>query len=83
MRKLGMNKIGCYCANHLYQKYDYDTLRDKFDFTWIPRYSSTPPKYKCDLWQYTSTGSVKGISGNVDLNKITGDGRTLEWFCAG
>lgn len=83
MRKLGMSKIGCYCANHLYQKFDYDTLRDKFDFTWIPRYGSTPPKYKCDLWQYTSTGSVGGISGNVDLNKITGDGRNLEWFCQG
>lgn len=83
MRSLGMKKIGCYCANHLYQKYDFASIRDKFDFVWIPRYSSTPPKYKCDLWQYTSSGSVGGISGNVDLNKITGDGKTLEWFCKG
>ena len=24
--------------------------------------------YKIDIWQYTETGSVPGISGNVDLN---------------
>lgn len=35
------------------------------------------------LWQYTSTGSVDGISGNVDLSKITGTGHTPEWFCGG
>lgn len=80
MRKLGCEKVGCYVANHLYQKYDYATLQYKFDFTWIPRYGSTKPVYPCDLWQYTSTGSVKGISGNVDLNKITGEGKPLEWF---
>lgn len=80
LRKLGAKKVGCYVANHLYEKYDYASIRDKMDFTWIPRYGSTPPKYKCDLWQYTSTGSVSGISGNVDLNKITGDGHDLAWF---
>ena len=80
LRRMGASKVGCYVANHLYQKYDYDSVRDKFDFTWIPRYGSTPPKYRCDLWQYTSTGSVGGISGNVDLNRITGDGHDLAWF---
>ena len=50
------------------------------DFTWIPRYSATRPAYPCDLWQYTSTGSVNGIAGNVDLSRITGDGRSLAWF---
>ena len=81
LRKLGAVKVGCYCANHLYAKYKYDTIRDKMDFTWIPRYSTTPPKYKCDMWQYTSTGKVNGISGKVDLSKITGEGHPLEWFC--
>ena len=83
LRNLGAKKVGCYVANHLHQKYDYSSIRDKFDFTWIPRYGSTRPSYFCDLWQYTSTGSVGGISGNVDLNKITGDGKTLEWFTEG
>ena len=83
LRKLGAAKVGCYVANHLYQKYDYASIRDKMDFTWIPRYSNTKPAYFCDLWQYTSTGSVGGISGNVDLSRITGEGHTLEWFCGG
>ncbi len=80
LRSLGAKKVGCYVANHLYQKYDYASIRDKFDFTWIPRYGSSKPVYTCDIWQNTSTGSVGGISGNVDLNKITGDGKSLEWF---
>ena len=81
LRKLGAVKVGCYVANHLYNKYDYASIRDQMDFTWIPRYGSTKPVYPCDLWQYTSTGSVNGISGNVDLDRITGEGYTLDWFC--
>lgn len=78
--RLGAEKVGCYVANHLYNKYNYASIKDKMDFTWIPRYSSTRPVYPCDLWQFTSTGSVNGISGNVDLSRITGDGHLLEWF---
>ena len=25
-------------------------------------------EYKVDMWQYTCTGTVPGISGNVDIN---------------
>lgn len=80
LRKLGAKKVGCYVANHLYNKYDYHSIALQMDFTWIPRYGSTKPIYTCDLWQYTSTGSVDGISSNVDLNKITGEGHDLKWF---
>lgn len=83
LRKLGAKKIGCYVANHLYNKYDYASIADQMDFTWIPRYGSTKPVHKCDLWQYTSTGSVDGISGNVDMSRITGDGHDLAWFLEG
>lgn len=83
LRRLGAEKVGCYVANHLYDKYGYDSLRECFDFTWIPRYGTTLPAHRCDLWQYTSTGRVDGISGNVDLNKITGHGHDLAWFTGG
>ena len=81
-------KIGCYCANHRYNEYNYSSVQDLFDFTWIPSYgsnngtieSSKKPSHFCDLWQYTSTGKITGISGNVDMNVITGDGHNLEWF---
>jgi len=83
-----VRKIGCYVAHNHYTDYKYDSLRSKFDFTWIPRYGSNDgtlngskkPNYTCDLWQYTSTGKVSGISGNVDMNTITGDGHDLNWF---
>ena len=83
LRKLGARKVGCYVANHLYNKYDYASIAEQMDFTWIPRYGSTKPVHKCDLWQYTSTGSVAGINGNVDLDKITGEGHDLKWFTEG
>ena len=34
---------------------------------WIANYSNRPRKPHL-LWQYSSTGKVRGISGNVDLN---------------
>ena len=82
LKKQGIRK-GCYVANHLYDQYNYDSIRDQEDFTWIPRYSKTRPKPKCDLWQYSSTERVAGIDGNVDMNRITGDGHDLAWFLGG
>ena len=88
LRKQGAKKIGCYVAHNHYKDYNYASIQNLFDFTWIPRYgknlgtieSSMKPAYFCDLWQYTSTGKIAGISGNVDINIITGDGHDLIWF---
>lgn len=88
LRALGIEKIGCYVAHNHYKDYGYDSLRSLFNFTWIPRYGkndgtiegSTKPAYVCDMWQYTSTGKIAGISGNVDMNVITGQGKGIEWF---
>ena len=81
LRKLGAKRVGVYVAYQLYKEYDYASIRNQMDFTWIPYYKKNPPSYPCDLWQYTSTGSVNGISGNVDLDRVTGEGHTLDWFC--
>ncbi len=35
---------------------------------WYARYTDTFDGTDCDMWQYTSLGSVPGISGNVDLD---------------
>lgn len=88
LRESGAKKIGCYCANHRYNQYKYNTLQNLFDFTWIPCYGSNngtlegarKPKHFCDLWQYTSKGRVEGVKGNMDLNVITGEGHNLIWF---
>lgn len=91
LRAQGAKRIGCYVAHNHYKDYAYDSLRSLFDFTWIPRYGkntgtisgSTKPAYLCDLWQYTSEGKIAGINGHVDMNVITGDGRSLAWFLGG
>ncbi|MCR5688289.1 MAG: hypothetical protein K6G58_09745, partial [Lachnospiraceae bacterium] len=38
---------------------------------WLAQYRAEGPTYsgRYDIWQYTSKGSVNGISGNVDMNK--------------
>ncbi|MBR3049353.1 MAG: glycoside hydrolase family 25 protein, partial [Bacilli bacterium] len=39
---------------------------------WVAHYGVSKPTYKghYQMWQYTSTGSVKGISGNVDMDYV-------------
>ena len=89
LRKQGAKKIGCYVAgNELYKKYEFESIRSLFDFIWIPRYGSNngtiagskKPNYPCDLWQYTSTGKIAGITGNVDMNTILNKDKPIEWY---
>ena len=69
-------KIGLYVSHHMYTSYGLNTVNA--DFLWIPRYGNKPA-YNCDLWQYTESGSLAGVSGNVDLNYLNGE-KSLEWF---
>lgn len=36
---------------------------------WCARWQSDSPGMECDIWQYTSDGSVPGITGRVDMNE--------------
>lgn len=50
-----------------YKQYDLSQLMD-YPF-WLAQYNSVPTfYYDFDMWQYTSTGRVPGISGSVDIN---------------
>jgi hypothetical protein len=77
--------IAVYIGHHLYKvwKLDYKS----FAYVWIPRYGKnsgdpeTKPDYDCDLWQYTSKGTLAGVKSRVDLNKIIGD-KPLSFFTA-
>ena len=44
-----------------------DQIRSKYKI-WLAQYASKP-SMGCDYWQYTSSGSVKGINGRVDMNR--------------
>ena len=62
-------------------------LRDYFDikrisealgkvYVWYARYTSSLPAAEAeaaDIWQYTSTGKIQGVSGNVDMNRFYTD----------
>ncbi|MDR0918943.1 MAG: glycoside hydrolase family 25 protein [Oscillospiraceae bacterium] len=51
----------------LYLKYDLSRLTD-YDF-WVADYNDeTSYYYDYKIWQYSNTGKVDGISGDVDLN---------------
>lgn len=81
------NRIGIYIGHHLYTvwKLDYKS----YAFIWIPRYGKNKnvileqyfPAYPCDLHQYTSRGQCAGIADKtIDLNRITGEGKSIQWF---
>ena len=40
---------------------------------WIADYTGKRPSRKHGMWQYTSKGSLPGISGNVDKNHVYKD----------
>ena len=45
----------------------YEELKDYP--LWLAQYGVDTPAYPCDYWQYTSTGQLAGVSGNVDMNR--------------
>ena len=64
-----------YLANY----FDSSVLR--YDL-WLAWYKSNPnpeeqPREDCGIWQYTSKGSVDGISGNVDTNAAYKDYKAI------
>lgn len=75
-----IEKAGYYAAN--YTNLDYAnnmfdmTALAKFD-VWYARYTSTVDRSDAGLWQYSSTGKVDGISGNVDMDYSLRDYPTI------
>lgn len=49
-----------------------DKLIGKYDL-WLAHWGVSSPAFKCTIWQYSDSGIVSGISGNVDLNYIYKD----------
>lgn len=83
LQALGYKRIGLYIAHQAYMTYNIAT--EKADFVWIPRYGSNAgvpekqPDFPCTLWQYTTNGTVAGVRGHVNLNKLM-DETKMDWF---
>ena len=50
----------------------FNKLAKKYTI-WLADYRTKPADYTRDMWQYTGTGRITGINGNVDLNKCYRD----------
>lgn len=64
-------KAGIYTNIDYYKNMYSQDLISKYVF-WLAHYTSGNPAYTCDFQQYSSSGKVNGISGNVDMDYYFG-----------
>ena len=92
-KQLRTDMIEAFCNNLEKQGYyagiyaNIDYLNNKFDSALINKYNLWVAHWndknnsvyanKAGLWQYTSTGKIDGINGNVDCNKMLIDYPTI------
>lgn len=65
-------KPGVYANLNWWNKYLADTAKLSFAM-WVAQYNDTmdyKPASYVGMWQYSSSGSVKGISGKVDMDEL-------------
>lgn len=67
-------KAGIYSNIDYYRNMYEKSLIDKYVF-WLADYTGGPD-YDCTYQQYTSSGKVSGINGNVDMNYYYGEKKT-------
>lgn len=64
-------KTGIYLNQDYYKNIYYPSTISEY-YIWLADYCGGA-SYPCDIQQYTSTGKVTGINGNVDMNYILND----------
>ena len=67
LKALGCNKLLIYTNNDYYKNY-YDWSQLSYPI-WLADYTGDPDR-NCVIQQYTSSGKVNGINGNVDLDYL-------------
>jgi len=79
----GMNAVFCqviynagykagYYLNLDYSKHYIDESKLRLYKRWFARYTNIP-QTNCYMWQYSSKGTVNGITGNVDMDILNED----------
>lgn len=62
-------RAGTYSNLNWFSNYlDYNSIKSKYS-VWLAQWSSSHT-LSCDIWQYSESGNVNGITGNVDMNII-------------
>ncbi len=61
--------VGLYMSAYYLSKYVENDIRERYA-VWVAHHDADVPDYggQYGMWQYSSSGSVSGISGNVDLD---------------
>lgn len=74
-----VKKNGYYPANYTNIDYlgkGFSKLTDRYD-TWLAQWGTNSPSKSCTLWQYSSTGTITGVSGRFDMNYSYADYPTV------
>lgn len=77
-----MSKKGYYVSIYSYASFlntkVYSNVLNKYDI-WVAHFNVSAPSFSSPygIWQYSSTGKVKGISGNVDMDYAYKDYPTI------
>lgn len=66
LKEFGCEKLGIYANIDYWRNYYTDELKKKYPL-WLADYAGNPD-FTCIMQQYTSSGAVAGIAGNVDMN---------------
>jgi GH25 family lysozyme M1 (1,4-beta-N-acetylmuramidase) len=73
-------KVGVYANQYWFTNYlDVAALHKSGYSIWCAKYSDSKPNIAApyDIWQYTSSGRVDGVNGNVDMNYMYNDIRNI------
>lgn len=62
-------KAGVYYNLDYYNRF-VDTSRLGGYYTWYAQYASSPNISDHDIWQYSSSGTIAGLSGRFDMNQL-------------
>ena len=65
INKDGRFQTGVYCSSSWFKTY-IKSISGEYT-KWLAQWGSKQPS--CDIWQFSSTGKIAGISGDVDLDK--------------
>lgn len=79
MRNAGYENVGVYASYDYFKSVlNLEELR-KNGKIWLAHWGVSKPSIDCEIWQYSSTGKVDGVSGNVDMNIWYGDFSNSEY----
>ena len=62
--------VSVYSYAYFLNNYIYQSVLEKYDI-WVAHFNTDKPSYSKSpygMWQYSDTGSIKGINANVDLD---------------